>query len=382
MKLLQVCAYYPPRIGGVGEMVRQLHRNYLACGIHSWVLTSKVGAHDPQIIELGSTPLSFVLGIMSMTRRTAGFDVVHCHAGETVLLPLLMKILGIKTPIIATLHIHPPTYRKACRPYRIGNIQIKMAFIPNLKLHLMTAMQSMGQRLMRWLADETVYVCHATARQSLGYGLQKNSVVHNGTTLPVPKDTLSSPSDILFVGSDNFCKRPAVCLYVLAKILMSRPETTLRFVGVSQHPELKRLITLWQLEDRVSFEGNIAPEDVHGLYQSTKILLMPSSYEGHPMALLEAGLHGVTTVASEVGGIPEILEDGLTGFVVPPNDIEKMTACCVRLLEDPALRHTMGKAARTRIEENFLITHTAAAYKDIYGQLSGRVLAEKEDCDH
>lgn len=59
-----------------------------------------------------------------------------------------------------------------------------------------------------------------------------------------------------------------------------------------------------------------------------------------------------------------------------------MTACCVRLLEDPALRHTMGKAARTRIEENFLITHTAAAYKDIYGQLSGRVLAEKEDCDH
>ena len=116
-------------------------------------------------------------------------------------------------------------------------------------------------------------------------------------------------------------------------------------------------------------------EDTDALLQALDIFALPSLSEGIPMALLEAMAASRAVVASRVGGVPEIVEDGNEGFLVESMDVNGLAEKCLRLIQSPELAQKMGQAARARVERNFsaenMAHQVALLYKELVESKSG-----------
>ena len=119
--------------------------------------------------------------------------------------------------------------------------------------------------------------------------------------------------------------------------------------------------------DNVVFLGH--REDTDVLLQALDIFILPSLSEGIPMALLEAMAASRAVVASGVGGIPEIIEDGVEGYLVEPMDVDNLAERCRRLIESPDVARTMGEQARKRVERDFSATAMADRVASVYNKL-------------
>jgi glycosyltransferase involved in cell wall biosynthesis len=130
--------------------------------------------------------------------------------------------------------------------------------------------------------------------------------------------------------------------------------------------------------DRVRFLGARPYPEVLGLMRRAAMLVLPSvragdgRVEGLGMVLLEAAATGVPTIGSRIGGIPEGVVDGETGFLVPERDEEALAARMGALLDDRALRLAMGVKARALIEERFDLNRQTALLEDFYDQVLER----------
>jgi glycosyltransferase involved in cell wall biosynthesis len=91
------------------------------------------------------------------------------------------------------------------------------------------------------------------------------------------------------------------------------------------------------------------------------VLTAQGDREGIPVALMEAMATGLAVVASDISGIPELVDDGETGLLVPPGDPRALADAIERLHDDPALRARLGDAARARVERDFDLRRNAAA---------------------
>jgi glycosyltransferase involved in cell wall biosynthesis len=89
--------------------------------------------------------------------------------------------------------------------------------------------------------------------------------------------------------------------------------------------------------------------DVNVLLAESDVLVLSSDHEGTPNVLLEAACAGLPVVATAVGGVPDIVGDGTTGILVPPDDPAALASALARLAGDPKLRRRMGDAARLRV---------------------------------
>jgi glycosyltransferase involved in cell wall biosynthesis len=105
----------------------------------------------------------------------------------------------------------------------------------------------------------------------------------------------------------------------------------------------------------VQMPGSAEQAEVLKWWQRAAVGVLTSDNEGMPVSLMEAASCGVPVAATAVGGVPELIEDGITGLLTPPNDAEALAAALARLLEDPDLRMRLGKAARQRAEEKFSV---------------------------
>jgi glycosyltransferase involved in cell wall biosynthesis len=97
--------------------------------------------------------------------------------------------------------------------------------------------------------------------------------------------------------------------------------------------------------------GFVPPAEVQRLLARAAVVVLPSHREGLPMVLLEAMAHGGAVVATPVGGIPSLVEDGITGLLVPTGDARALREAITRLLGNPALRRKLGRAARAKVQE-------------------------------
>jgi glycosyltransferase involved in cell wall biosynthesis len=133
--------------------------------------------------------------------------------------------------------------------------------------------------------------------------------------------------------------------------------------------------TLGVLE-HVTFTGTVV--DPLGLVLDSDVFVFPSLVaEGLPMALLEALALGKPVVATGVGGIPEMVEDGKTGLVVPPRDAAALAEGIVRVLSDPVLARRLGEAGREAVLARFpartMVERTEELYFGLLGSRGGKV---------
>lgn len=135
-------------------------------------------------------------------------------------------------------------------------------------------------------------------------------------------------------------------------------------------PAVRRQVQDLGLQDAVWLPG--ARADVQALLQTFDVFALPSLAEGTPVSMLEAMACGLPVVASRVGGIPEVVDDGVQGILVAVGDVEALAQAIIQYAQDPGLRARHGRAARTRVEERFSMRAMLAAYGDLYAGLCRR----------
>lgn len=147
-----------------------------------------------------------------------------------------------------------------------------------------------------------------------------------------------------------------------------------RFLVIGDGPErpaLERLAAALGIDDRVVFTGSRS--DVEALLQVMDVFTLSSSFECAPMALLEAMAAQRPAVCTAVGGIPDIISDGVTGYVVPPRDPHALAQAYLRLLRDPELAAKLGRAARERLESEFSLDRWLRDAQRAIEETAGRV---------
>lgn len=181
------------------------------------------------------------------------------------------------------------------------------------------------------------------------------------------RSSLAPHDEPLLVHVSNFrpVKRPVDCVEILARVLQKGITTRLIMVGDgSERTNVEHRARCLGVYDNCVFVGK-QPNIVDYL-SASDVLLLPSEQESFGLAALEAMACEVPVIASRVGGLPEVVTDGETGFLSEVGDVEKMAADASRLLSDATLRREMGKRARESAVERYRTDLIIPQYIEFY----------------
>jgi glycosyltransferase involved in cell wall biosynthesis len=174
---------------------------------------------------------------------------------------------------------------------------------------------------------------------------------------------------LLAVGTLERHKGHQILLEALARVVATGPGTPWRLIvaggrGGDQHQSLLNYIREMKLEHRVSIVTN--RNDIPDLLALADVFVMPSLFEGLPMALLEAMLARKAIIASRTAGIPEAIAHGREGLLVAPSDVDGLAEALRNLLMNPDRRAELGQAAYVRAEREFTVRFMAERYETLY----------------
>jgi glycosyltransferase involved in cell wall biosynthesis len=184
--------------------------------------------------------------------------------------------------------------------------------------------------------------------------------------------SLGVAEDELVVGTVcGLRPQKAVGVTVEAVAAVARNRPGVRLVVVGDGPERGALERRARelLGDRATFAGGKPNSEIPDLVAAMDVLVCSSDFEGTPAAVLEWMRAGKPIVATSVGGIPGIIENGVEGLLVPPRAPAALAAAIERLLADDELRGRLGSAARKRQQAEFRFSHTLEQLEDLYEEL-------------
>ena len=183
---------------------------------------------------------------------------------------------------------------------------------------------------------------------------------------PARRQEFAPQGEPILVHLSNFrpVKRIPDVIDIFAAV---RAEVPAKLLLIGDGPE--RAIAEWLVREKgltrdVHFLGK--QNQVQELLNCADVLVLPSEIESFGLAALEGMACGVPAVCSAVGGLPEVIRDGVEGFLVPGHDVKTMAARALEIVTDPARRERMGKAARERASTTFCSQKIIPLYEDLY----------------
>jgi glycosyltransferase involved in cell wall biosynthesis len=338
------------RVGGMEQVVLRMAVAQKEAGnrvgvlaIHGGPLESDLLNHGIRAEVLRSGRISRGLQAMRYFRSVQP-DVVHAHNPTSLHYAILSKLVS-RAAVVVTVH---------------GEVHARRG------------------SALEWFLTSSVAVVSKAALQSLQVrgAADKASVVHNGIALVEDsrqeRETMRRDLGVretlvgVIVARLSGLKGHATLLRSLERLRAEGVDLLLLIAGDgAQRDQLERQARELSLDDRtVRFLG--ARSDVDQLLRAADFFVLPSDTEGLPLSVLEAMAHGLPIVASNVGGIPELIEDDKQGLLIPPADPIALAAAIRRLADDPALRRRLGDAARARASGEFSLSTTMSNYDQLY----------------
>jgi glycosyltransferase involved in cell wall biosynthesis len=183
-----------------------------------------------------------------------------------------------------------------------------------------------------------------------------------------------NPESIILGSVGRLCAQKGFIFLINALDLLVEENPYIKLIIVGEgkmRSTIENHVQKLGLSENVQFLGY--QNNILEILRSMDIFVLPSLWEGMPNAILEAMAAGLPVVATNVGGTPEVVVDGETGFLVPPRDPEALANAIQRLIDDPELRKKFGQAGRERVERHFTIQETVRKTEELYL----RLLAEK-----
>jgi glycosyltransferase involved in cell wall biosynthesis len=246
-----------------------------------------------------------------------------------------------------------------------GSLAGRLARVPTV-----ATVRALNTKTVYTLADRVIAVSLAVKEHLVAQGMrpERIDVVYNGIDPERYRLTISREAARAQLGLEagavvvavvahlSAKKGHAVFLDAAARLADCAAHHVYLFTG--EGPERERLehqAGRLGLAEKVIFTGFLA--DVLPIYAAADVVVLPSiAGEGLPRVLLEGGLLGRPVIGTRLSGTPEIVEDGVTGFTVPPGDVPGLTEALQCLVDNPALRHRMGVAATARVAGHFTIS--------------------------
>jgi glycosyltransferase involved in cell wall biosynthesis len=232
--------------------------------------------------------------------------------------------------------------------------------------------------LERKMYDEAahVFVMGGPSQDSLigDYGVDdaRISVVGGGLSfdgLPPPAKPRGDPT-ILFVGREFERKGGDDLVRAFERVRSEVPKAELHLVGISGRFDVPGVVVHGKIADR---------ERLAGLYRAARVFCLPSRYEPYGLVLIEAMAHGVPCIGTRVQAIPEILDDGRAGVLVPPGDPSSLAEAISSLLTDDELARKIGAAGRRHAAENLTWDAVAGRVAPILTRLTTASAATNSD---
>ena len=335
-----------------------------------------------------------------LRRRGVGFVVLLLNEG---LLAKRLRDSALPVEVIRTVGKYDPTgalrIGRALRHHRIrivhvhgykasvlGGIAAKLGGLKLVKtehgrLEPFTGWGQLKMKMNLWLDEafsrrflDAIIFVSTDIQQSLAgrYRRIPQSVIYNaiqpvedsGATVSVPRLEPEDAFRIGIVGRLKPIKGHEVLLRALEQLAHF---SNLRLYIFGEGPTetaLRVLCRESRIEDRVQFMG--FQENIHGYLRQLDVLAMPSFHEGIPYAALEAMSLGVPLVASDVGGLHEILDHEVDALLVPPGDAGALARAIERLVSDPVLRTRLSHNARSKVKDRVLASTMVDLYLGVY----------------
>lgn len=293
------------------------------------------------------------------------FDIIHDNQTLAYGIPL---IKGFGVPVVATVHHPLPIDRKTDLAHldTVGSRFWRIMFYPFWMQHLVT-----------WMMDRVIAVSASSAeetRNAFKVPQSKLRVVHNGidTTIFSKMDGERKQRGRLIVVA-NTRDRKKGFIYLLRALKLLVEEMDVRLTVVDDvgpdNDYAPGLVMRYGLEDRVTFTGRIGVAELVRHYATAEVAVVPSLYEGFGLPAAEAMACGLPVVATWAGALPEVVEDGRSGILVPPHDPTSLAGAIHRLLSDAGLRQAMGEEGRGRVERHFTWQEAARKTLEIYKEV-------------
>jgi len=187
---------------------------------------------------------------------------------------------------------------------------------------------------------------------------------------PMP-DRPNSEKRLMHISNFRPVKRVVDCIQILAEVVKQTPAHLYMVGDGPDRPAAHGLARQMGIERHVTFMGK--QDHVERIFPRMHVLLMPSEMESFGLAALEGMACGVPPVATQVGGVPELITHGVDGFLEPVGNIEAQAARVVELLSDDALHRNMSEAARRTAVERFATSLIIPQYEKYYEDTVARL---------
>ncbi len=355
MKVLQLTQRFPPAIGGVENHVFNLASELTKKGVDVEVFTSD-SARDIPFERLEDDNLRFPFKV----RRFHAFKIANLPHGLGVVAPSML--FGSLSHHGDLVHAHSygyfTTYAGAfvrrVRKFPLVITTHSDAGRPHLQKRLFDAITPLltlrqAQRVIAITKSEAMYL------RSLGVQSQRITIIPNGINLAdfegkskrIPK---RESANILYVGRVYPEQKGLETLIRSIYLISHSKRPIVNIVGEDWGGSagILNLANKLKVQDRVKLLGRLDSDGLVQAYNSADLFVMPSLFEPFGIVLLEAMASGLPIVASRVGGIPEVVEEGKTAMLVPPGNPEELRIAIEALLSNDRLRRAMGHAGRER----------------------------------
>ena len=347
--------------GGGGEHLLRIIPGLLMHGFRSTVV---VGAEGPIARQFRDARIPVVplgpMGVGSPWRLRRALsalrpDLLHLHGSRAGFLGVLTAPSGGAHPVIYTAHAF--SFRRRLPPPLPWVLAQMEAFICGRAKRVICLAEGDREEARRH-----------------GIPMHRAIVIPNGVDASRFDASADRRGEFGFAPGDPVVgmvarlvpqKDPLTFLAVARRLIEMEPGS--RFLLVGDGPMRERVARAARalgLDGRLVITGFRA--DVPALLRTMDVVLLTSRWEGLPIALLEAMAAGRPAVASRLPGTSEIIVDGVTGFLVPPGDVEGFAGSVRKLLGDRALREALGRAGRERVAREFSLAKTIEATAQVY----------------
>jgi len=346
MKLIQV-GPDPNERGGIASVISVLSAYNRRTGIDEKIIpTAKSGGHLFQLAIFFSGLFKIVAACL-----TRSVNIVHIHMSSRgscmrkSIVAIACRVTG--TPFI--IHLHGGDFDKYFEQQISGR---KRKFISSI-FSSADATVALSNYWKDWLL--------------VNMKLKNVQVISNGTLeQDITKIYTNPTKNILFLG--RLCDRKGTDVLIDAARKLSGSYPNVRF-ELGGDGDLDFYKPMASDLGNIFFLGWLNESDRDLAYQRAYAFCLPSRNEGLPMSILEAMSRGIPVVSTNVGGIPDAIENGISGILIPPSDSESLAQSLKLLLDNDSLAASMGNAARLRHKTLFGAEIMCSSFRDLYTKI-------------
>ena len=389
LRVLFITMFEPFASTGPSSHLRGLSQALakLGCEIHIMVLSKKPGnpiLRDVQLHYINTSYASFsrlpILKVVLLPLVSVGkvidrfcqvhkIDIIHSSCAgfgldRTVDIPSITTCHGTDFGEFITLSKVPLS-----------------VMTPNLIIEIISTMLGVfGSHDKRAYGDKTIAVSKAIKNELVNFiGLSEEKIVpiHNGVDISsfteFQKIKKTNEQAILSVGRFSWSKGHIFLIDAMPAVLSEYPNAKLWLVGeflpTRARVPLQQHIKKLGIEKSVFFTGKVSTQRLNYLYHEAEVYVQPSLYEPFGITVLEAMSMRKPVIATNVGGIPEIIKNDREGLIVEPRNSLQLAEAISQMLSDPSRRRTIGNNARKRVEEEFTWEKNASKTLELYNHM-------------